>query len=93
MSIDVEFQTGIAHVVGHERMSVQPDGPMTVDALLRALAAKDPRVAAALIEDDGTLELSLLVAAEQRVIPRSEWPTHDIADGTLVEVHVAFVGG
>jgi|ETNmetMinimDraft_26_1059896.scaffolds.fasta_scaffold64237_2 sulfur carrier protein ThiS len=93
MAITAEFQTGIAHVVGCERMAVEIDGPATVEIVLRALAAADPKIAAALIEDDGTLDLSLLIAINDRVIPRSSWSAHGIRDGATVEVHVAFVGG
>ena len=60
---------------------------------MRALAAINPQIGGALIEEDGNLELSLLIAIDDEVIPRSRWAEHTVADGSSVEVHVAYIGG
>ena len=93
MAITAEFQTGIAHLVGRRSMVCEAGDAISVEALLRTLAAADPQVGAALLEADGTLELSLLIAIGARVIPRSLWASATVADGSTVEVHVAFIGG
>ncbi len=67
--------------------------PTNVADVLRALAAADPKVAAALIEEDDSFDLSLLIAIDDQVVPRSQWPVTAVADGAIVEVHVVFVGG
>lgn len=93
MAIIAEFQTGIAHLVGRRVMTCEPVTALSVEGLLRTLAATDGKVSAALVEEDGTLELSLLIAIEGRVVPRSQWSTTLVADGATVEVHVAYIGG
>ena len=52
--------------------------PITVAELLRAIDAPERGVA---------------VAVDAEVVPRSEWDTHELADGQSVEVLTAVQGG
>ena len=93
MAITAEFQTGIAHLVGRRTMTCPAQAPISVEGLLLALAAADTKVASQLVEEDGALDASLLIAIDDRVVPRGLWRDTIVDDGVTVEVHVAYIGG
>ncbi len=94
MAIRVELQPGLRHLVGCERLEVQPDGgSMTVTELIRALAAANPRFAGAVIERDSEIDLAFLVSIDARLVHRGDYDTQRIGDGGVVELHMALVGG
>lgn len=95
MPIRVELQPGLRHLVGCERLEVEPppQGHMSISELIGALASTNARFAAAVIERDGGIDLAFLVSVDARVVHRRDYATHRLADGDVVELHMAMVGG
>ncbi len=88
----VELQPGLRHLVGRERLEVEPRGSTVAD-LLHQLAEEHPRLATAIVEHDGEWDFALLVVIDREVVHRAAFADRRVSPGDLIELHMALVGG